>query len=388
MRLYLSAQIGLWYLLLNVVASGGHTALGVWEELDGCRLVSAAINDGDSFKVKHTDKTFIVRLYFVDCPETYDTYIDRVRDQARYFSIAEDAVIAAGKRATAFTQKFLQGEFTIITQWADARGGKEPRFFALVRKNNRLLSSELVRAGHARIYGMPTQGSWPNGATPQNYLRQLKHYERAAQRESMGIWSRATHSPQLAALKQLNLDIEGTEANLPATASFSVKTTSRTGKLILNTASATELETLPGIGPALAAYIIAARPIACVDDLVNIPGITMTKIDTFRAHVLTDEPPPAVKTANFYLADPQVYLNKDATVVVATVAQSNLTAPEGFRSVSLQTANEGQAGGSIPAFVPNELFDSFMEYYQISGRAFTGLLFQYDSDIVLVYPRK
>ena len=66
-----------------------------------------------------------------------------------------------GKVATAFTKKFLRGEFTVVTRWTDARGGKEPRFFALVRKNDQMLSSELIRNGFARIYGMPTKGNWP-----------------------------------------------------------------------------------------------------------------------------------------------------------------------------------------------------------------------------------
>ena len=390
MRLYLSALIGLCCLMLSVVLRAGDNAPGAWEVLDGCRLVSAPINDGDSFKVSHKDQTFIIRLYFVDCPETHETYMDRVRDQARYFSIPEADVIASGKAATAHTRKFLRGEFTVITQRADARGGKEPRIFGLVRKNNTLLSTELVRNGHARIYGMPTKGSWPGGVSARTHLSTLKQHERAAQQSLAGIWGDATGSIQLVGLNQLRSDLEGsaTSATQPASAPTAVATASRTGKLILNTASAAELETLPGIGPALAAYIIAARPIAAVDDLVNIPGITLAKIDAFRAQVLTDEPPPPPNTAAFYLADTEIHLNQNVTVIVSAVAQSDLTAPASFRVVNLQTANQGKPGGNIPAFIPDEFYDSFMQYYQEPGRTFTGLLFQHDSSIVLVYSRK
>jgi endonuclease YncB( thermonuclease family) len=389
MRLYLSALIGLCYLMLSSALRAGDNAPGEWEVLDGCRLVSAPINDGDSFKVKHQDETFIARLYFVDCPETHATYMDRVRDQARYFSIPEADVIASGKAATAHTQKFLRGEFTVITQRADARGGKEPRIFALVRKNNTMLSTDLVRNGLARIYGMPTKGSWPNGVSPRVYLSTLKQHERAAQRSKTGIWGDATGSIQLAGLNQLNSDIEGTGTTPAQPASApAVATASRTGKLILNTATAAELETLPGIGPALAGYIIAAQPIASVDDLVKIPGITLAKIDAFRAQVLTNEPPPPPNTAAFYLADTEAYLNKDVMVMVSAVIQSDLTAPPSFRAVNLQTANQNEQGGNIAAFIPDEFYDSFINYHQESGRTFTGLLFQHHSKVVLVFRRK
>lgn len=390
MRLYLSVLIGLCSMMLTVAMRANVKASGAWEVLEGCRLVSAPINDGDSFKVQHQDLTFIARLYFVDCPETHGTYMARVRDQARYFSIPEAVVMAAGKQSAAFTEKFLRGEFTVITQWADARGGKEPRFFALVRKNDQMLSSELIRNGFARIYGMPTKGSWPDGISPRSYLSQLKQYERAAQSSMTGIWGDATGSLQLAGLNQLSANVEGTGTNKTPTASTlaAVTTSSRTGKLILNTASAAELETLPGIGPALASYIIAARPIAAVDDLAKIPGITMNTIDVFRAQVITDEPPPPLKTAAFYLADTETYLNTNVSVIVSAVVRSDQAAPASFRAVILQTANQGISGGSIPAFIPDEFYDTFIQYYQQSGRSFTGLLFEHDSGTVLVYSRK
>lgn len=389
MRLYFPILIACSIMLTVSVRASGK-ASSAWEVLEGCRLVSTPINDGDSFKVRHKDQTFIVRLYFVDCPETYGTYMDRVRDQARYFSIPEADVMAAGKVATAFTKKFLRGEFTVVTRWTDARGGKEPRFFALVGKNDQMLCSELIRNGFARIYGMPTKGNCPDGVSPSAYLSQLKQYERAAQASMIGIWSDATRSLQLAGLNQLDANVEGNGTSKKPTVNTSAAATtgSRTSKLILNTASAAELETLPGIGPALASYIIAARPISAIDDLLEIPGITLSKIDVFRTDVLTDEPPPPLKTAAYYLADAETYLDTSVTVIVSAVVQSDLAAPASFRAVILQTANQGVSGGSIPAFIPDEFYEAFVQYYQEPGRSFTGLLFQHDSNIVLVYSRK
>lgn len=44
-------------------------------------------------------------------------------------------------------------------------------------------------------------------------------------------------------------------------------------RLSLNAASAAELTRLPGIGPTLAARIVAARPFERLDDLLRVPGI-------------------------------------------------------------------------------------------------------------------
>jgi competence protein ComEA len=57
------------------------------------------------------------------------------------------------------------------------------------------------------------------------------------------------------------------------------------GLVDLNTASAAELDTLPGVGPATAAKIIAAReesPFTSVDDLVTRKVVTATVLSKFR----------------------------------------------------------------------------------------------------------
>lgn len=58
------------------------------------------------------------------------------------------------------------------------------------------------------------------------------------------------------------------------------------GAIDINTASATQLEELPGIGPTTAAAIIAHReqngPFASVDDLLDVRGIGEAKLDALR----------------------------------------------------------------------------------------------------------
>ncbi|NKB25345.1 MAG: hypothetical protein GKR87_13405 [Kiritimatiellae bacterium] len=65
----------------------------------------SSANDGDSFKVRQEDGsyTYIVRLYFVDTPESDRLIEERVTQQAVYWGrIPEVEVIKLGKQATKF----------------------------------------------------------------------------------------------------------------------------------------------------------------------------------------------------------------------------------------------------------------------------------------------
>lgn len=62
--------------------------------------------------------------------------------------------------------------------------------------------------------------------------------------------------------------------------------TSTGGPVNINTATAAQLDALPGVGPATAKAIISYRsskgPFAKVDDLLNVPGIGPAKLDAMR----------------------------------------------------------------------------------------------------------
>ncbi len=58
------------------------------------------------------------------------------------------------------------------------------------------------------------------------------------------------------------------------------------GPVDLNEATQKELESLPGIGPAMAQRIIEGRPYSTVDDLLNVKGIGDAKLEKIRPYVI------------------------------------------------------------------------------------------------------
>lgn len=67
--------------------------------------------------------------------------------------------------------------------------------------------------------------------------------------------------------------------------------TTTAGRVNINTATAAQLDSLPGVGPATAKAIIAHRqskgPFTKVEDLLNVPGIGPSKLDAMRGMIET-----------------------------------------------------------------------------------------------------
>lgn len=111
----------------------------------------------------------------------------------------------------------------------------------------------------------------------------------------------ATAGADLGALNLAAVVVDGTQIYVPqpgedppATASVAAPSSAEpaaVGPIDVNRATAEQLETLPGVGPATAAAIIAERerngPFVSVDDLERVPGIGPAKLAGFADGVVT-----------------------------------------------------------------------------------------------------
>lgn len=167
---------------------GAGAACAEWKVYEKCTLIPQPFNDGDSFHVKAGRRHYIFRLYFVDAPETEDSYATRVADQAEYFGITPEKVMALGKQASRFTREFLAKPFTVYTERQNARGqSRRTRYFAMIETDAGFLSNALVREGLARVYGCPTV--LPDGTPASKYFARLRAREREAKRAGNGGWA-------------------------------------------------------------------------------------------------------------------------------------------------------------------------------------------------------
>ncbi len=177
------------FLLAALSAPLSAGAAGDWTVLEDCRLDAHNFQDGDSFTIRHQGERHIIRLYFVDCPETDTGLEDRLAEQAEYFHTSPARVKTYGKRAANFTRRQLGGQrFTVYTRWADARGAeRHDRVFGYVELDDGFLSEKLVEAGLARIHGM--SANRPDGLNESRVWSRLQRLEKDARANRRGLWS-------------------------------------------------------------------------------------------------------------------------------------------------------------------------------------------------------
>ena len=162
-----------------------------WHTLDNCRYQEREANDGDSFGLQCATRKFVLRLYFVDVPETSLQYGERVQEQAKHFGATLDETLVAGARAREFVRGLLQGPFLVMTKRASAPGrSSEPRFYGLVQVGGRYLHETLLAEGLARVRG--TNTALPDGTKSRDYLKKLQALEGQARIERKGVWARST----------------------------------------------------------------------------------------------------------------------------------------------------------------------------------------------------
>ena len=183
-------NIGYWIVgLLLLCAAPAQAASGKWEKFENCVLADGYM-DGDSFHVRAGTKDIIIRLYFVDTPESDKTHEERNEDQAGYFGISDTQVVPLGVKGKKFTQKELSGKkFTVWTRWEDAMGSSDQqRFFGVVQVGKDDLADLLVANGLARVYGGSTV--MPNGTSIDARFEQLRQLERRAKAKRLGGWAK------------------------------------------------------------------------------------------------------------------------------------------------------------------------------------------------------
>jgi len=248
------------------------------------RLINDPANDGDSFLLEANGKSFHMRLYFVDCPETFIAFksdAQRVREQTRYFGLSDATrTIHFGNEAKTFTEHVLLKPFTVHTAFASALGrsskGRVYGFITTADGND--LASLLVKNGLARTHGIGRQT--PDGVSGDEMVERLRDFEISAMLKRVGIWSESDPDR----IAELRAKQRSEDQELKELQSQVKKPQSPQSVLDLNTASKKELQSIKGIGPVLAERIIAGRPYRTVDHLLKVKGIGLKKLEIVRPY--------------------------------------------------------------------------------------------------------
>lgn len=238
-----------------------------------CILIDTPWADGDSFLVRFPDgKEQTVRLYGVDCLEMHvqgdDSNARRLRDQRRYFSIADilDAK-AMGETARKAAFELMAEPFTVHTAFVDGRGDSRfSRIYAFVTlSNGQDLAETLVTKGLARAYGITRERH--DGIRSNEWRERLKDLELVASRNGVGAWAltdwnKLPAERQEARKEQYEIDMARGIGQIPENSTIN-----------LNSADKETLITVPGVGPKLAEEIVRARPFKKIEDLRLVPGV-------------------------------------------------------------------------------------------------------------------
>ena len=265
-----------------------------WITLDNCRLIPNEANDGDSFHVRANDTEYLVRLYFVDAPETAGISAARLIEQAEYFGVSVPQVIEIGLDAKRFVDAKLSEPFSVVTRLAGGLGrSKVQRIYGFVRTSEGDLGEQLVANGLARIHG--TTAPAPGASSSADEREKLAQLESEAKRRKVGGWGMTEQPFNGGSQSHSSPDVSRWISTTPTSSSSAVamnpselknrsKEKTQLGNIDVNTATEKELTTVPGIGHVLAARIIAARPFRSADDLKKVSGIGDKKYAQIRPY--------------------------------------------------------------------------------------------------------
>lgn len=151
----------------------------------------------------------------------------------------------------------------------------------------------------------PGVQSWPAGARVWDAVRKAGGPTASGDVQPLNLAARLSDGQQIkvsrrgAHFSAVNDELPGVVRQGSSDAKTSSSRTSRpegrgkvnfVGSINVNSASASELESLPGIGPAIAARIIAARAqqgrLRSLEDLDKVKGLGPKKLEVLRPHVV------------------------------------------------------------------------------------------------------
>ena len=181
-------------MMLLVLSMGTHAvAWGEkprkWERYENASLIADEYFDGDSFHVRHGDSHWIIRLCYVDTPETDTSVQERLVEQADYWGISVKSVMEIGDKAKTFTEEFLKDGMIVETQKIDARGRSDrDRYFGMVSVKGNYLSEALIANGLARVFGFnPILSDGTAASAHRKYLLEVEKEAKAKRRGAWGI---------------------------------------------------------------------------------------------------------------------------------------------------------------------------------------------------------
>jgi len=129
------------------------------------------------------------------------------------------------------------------------------------------------------------------GATKTADLERINLAQTLIDTEQIFVPSRTSWRPRTTVAPRLQPSRTTVPLNIPGAAApnASPSETSNDGRININSATAQQLDTLPGVGPMTAKAIVSYRsqkgPFASVDDLLNVPGIGPAKLAAMKSKI-------------------------------------------------------------------------------------------------------